>query len=88
MEQRRAIVIGAGLGGLAAAAALHRRGWAVRLHERGPWPGPAGAGLAMMPNALRALDAVGAGDTVRDLAAIQGDGGVRRADRLQVRLHA
>ena len=80
MEQRRAIVIGAGLGGLAAAAALHRRGWSVRLHERGPWPGPAGAGLAMMPNALRALDAVGAGDTVRDLAAIQGDGGLRRAD--------
>ncbi|MFE6997521.1 FAD-dependent monooxygenase [Microbacterium sp. NPDC057659] len=80
MSQRRAIVIGAGLGGLAAAAALRRRGWSVGLYEKGPWPGPAGSGLAMMPNALRALDAFGAGDTVRHLAAIQGDGGLRRAD--------
>ncbi|MFE6736891.1 FAD-dependent monooxygenase [Microbacterium sp. NPDC057650] len=80
MRGRRAIVIGAGLGGLAAAAALRRRGWAVHMYEKGPWPGSAGAGLAMMPNALRALDAFGAGDTVRGLAAIQGDGGLRRAD--------
>ncbi|MFC4139800.1 MULTISPECIES: FAD-dependent monooxygenase [unclassified Microbacterium] len=80
MSERRAIVIGAGLGGLAAAAALRRRGWAVHMYEKGPWPGPAGSGLAMMPNALRALDAFGVGDTVRGLAAIQGDGGLRRAD--------
>lgn len=80
MAQQRAIVIGAGLGGLTAAAALHHRGWAVRLYEKGAWPPPPSAGLAMMPNALRALDAFGAGDTVRTLAAIQGDGGLRRAD--------
>jgi len=34
----------------------------------------------MAPNALRALDTFGAGDTVRSLAALSGDGGLRRAD--------
>ncbi|TDC76150.1 FAD-dependent monooxygenase [Actinomadura sp. 7K507] len=75
-----AIVIGAGIGGLTAAAALHGHGWDVHLHERATSLEPAGSGLAIGPNALRALDTVGAGDPVRDLAAIQGDGGVRRPD--------
>lgn len=78
--QRRAIVIGAGLGGLTVAAALHRRGWAVSQYEKSSFPGPPGAGLAMAPNALRALDTFGVGDTVRSLAALSGDGGLRRAD--------
>ncbi|MGP4028129.1 FAD-dependent monooxygenase [Actinomadura sp. 3N407] len=75
-----AIVIGGGIGGLTAAAALHGRGWDVDLHERAPSLEPTGSGLAIGPNALRALDTIGAGDAVRDLAAMQGDGGVRRAD--------
>ncbi len=88
-DQRRAIVIGAGLGGLAVAAALQHRGWTVSQVEKGSFPSPPGAGLAMAPNALRALDTFGAGDTVRSLAALSGDGGLRRTDgRFMVRTSA
>lgn len=74
----KAIVIGGGIGGLTAAAALGSRGWTVRLLERAPTLEPVGSGLAMMPNALRALDTLGIGDRVRGLATFAGDGGVRR----------
>lgn len=36
---RRAAVVGAGLGGLAAAISLAARGWSVDVYERGPGPG-------------------------------------------------
>lgn len=39
-----------------------------------------GAGLAVAPNALRALDVIGVGDEVRKLSAIQGQSGVRLPD--------
>lgn len=74
-----AIVVGGGIGGLTAAAALSGKGWAVTLHERAPSLEPVGSGLALGPNALRALDTIGAGDGVRRLAAMHGDGGVRTA---------
>ncbi|WP_157420430.1 FAD-dependent oxidoreductase, partial [Actinomadura kijaniata] len=64
-----AIVIGGGIGGLAAALALHRGGHRVRVLERAPAFTEVGAGLALQPNALRALDALGLGDTVRARAA-------------------
>lgn len=76
----RAVVIGAGIGGLTAAVALHRRGWEVTVCERAPSLEPVGAGLAVAANALKALDAIGVGDEIRALSAIQGEGGVRRAD--------
>lgn len=74
---RHAVVVGAGIGGLTAAAALSQRGWAVTVLERAASIEPVGAGLAMAPNALRALDVIGVGDPVRKLAAFQGSGGIR-----------
>ena len=62
------MVIGAGIGGLAAAAGLCAAGWDVTACERAASLEPAGAGLALAPNGLRALDAVGAGDALRKLA--------------------
>ncbi|GIH26165.1 monooxygenase [Acrocarpospora phusangensis] len=74
------VVVGAGIGGLTAAAALERKGWQVTVLERAPSIEPVGSGLAIAPNALRALDTVGIGDHVRKLAAMQGQAGIRRAD--------
>ncbi|MET9364214.1 FAD-dependent monooxygenase [Streptomyces sp. NPDC006632] len=73
----RAVVVGGGIGGLTAAAALIGRGWQVTVLERAAAPKPAGAGIALAPNGLRALDVIGLGDAVRALAAWQGDGGLR-----------
>ncbi|WP_234104911.1 FAD-dependent oxidoreductase, partial [Streptomyces venezuelae] len=77
MEQHHAVVVGAGIGGLTAAVALHRSGRRVTVLERAADLAPVGAGIALAPNAQRALDVIGLGDRVRDLAAWQGDGGMR-----------
>jgi 2-polyprenyl-6-methoxyphenol hydroxylase-like FAD-dependent oxidoreductase len=76
----RAIVVGAGVGGLAAGVALQRRGWDVTVLERAPALENVGAGLAVAPNALKALDALGLGGEIRALAALQGEAGITRPD--------
>ncbi|MEU8827171.1 FAD-dependent monooxygenase [Streptomyces sp. NPDC048636] len=77
MRHARAVVIGGGIGGLTAAAALHRRDWSVTVLERATTLEPVGAGIGLAPNAQRALETIGLGDDVRALAAWQGDGGLR-----------
>lgn len=52
-----AAVVGAGIGGLAAAAALARTGWAVRIYERAPEAREFGAGIYLKENSLQPLDA-------------------------------
>jgi 2-polyprenyl-6-methoxyphenol hydroxylase-like FAD-dependent oxidoreductase len=78
-DQRVAVVVGAGIGGLTAAVALRRQGWHVTVLERAPALEPVGAGLGLGPNALHALDAIGLGDDVRRFSAVQGHGGLRRS---------
>ncbi|MFC8228396.1 FAD-dependent monooxygenase [Streptomyces sp. NPDC057287] len=77
MTASRAVVIGSGIGGLTAAVALYRTGWEVTVLERSASLEPIGAGISLAPNSQRALDVIGLGDAVRDLAAWQGDGGMR-----------
>jgi 2-polyprenyl-6-methoxyphenol hydroxylase-like FAD-dependent oxidoreductase len=67
MTQRHAEIAGAGFAGLTAACALARRGWSVRLHERGTELRTAGAGIYVYENGLRVLEALGAYD-----AAVRG----------------
>jgi 2-polyprenyl-6-methoxyphenol hydroxylase-like FAD-dependent oxidoreductase len=69
------VVIGAGLGGLAAALAAHRAGHAVTVLERSAELRETGAGIGLMPNGVRALDALGLGGAVRELAVPLPDGG-------------
>ena len=70
MANRRAIVVGAGIGGLTAAVALRRQGWDLTVAERAPALEPVGAGLGLGPNALHALDAIGLGGEVRRFSAV------------------
>ncbi|WP_273653125.1 FAD-dependent monooxygenase [Cellulomonas fimi] len=79
-RQATAVVLGAGIGGLAAAVGLARAGWAVTVLERAIALEPVGAGIALAPNAIRALDALGVADEVRAMAALRGEIGIRRAD--------
>ncbi|MFI9552904.1 FAD-dependent monooxygenase [Nonomuraea endophytica] len=72
-----AVVVGGGIGGLAAAIGLHRIGWKVTVLERLPVLDDAGAGISLQANGLRALDALGVGDSVRGAGAEQGSGGIR-----------
>ncbi|MFI7704619.1 FAD-dependent monooxygenase [Nonomuraea sp. NPDC049480] len=77
-----AVVVGGGIGGLAAAIALHRSGWRVTVLERAGEFGEIGAGLALWPNAMRALAALGLAERVRAIAGVETVGGVRdRAGR-------
>ena len=73
------MVIGAGIGGLAVAAGLCAAGWDVTACERAGSLEPIGVALALAPNGLRALDAIGAGDALRALAVPQ-ELGIRRCD--------
>jgi 2-polyprenyl-6-methoxyphenol hydroxylase-like FAD-dependent oxidoreductase len=65
--RRHAEIAGAGFAGLAAAAALARHGWSVRVHERADRLRTTGAGIYLYENGLRVLEALGAyTDAVRD----------------------
>ena len=56
---RDAIIIGAGIGGLAAGIALRRVGWQIRIYERAAEARDLGFGLLLAPNALAALRELG-----------------------------
>jgi 2-polyprenyl-6-methoxyphenol hydroxylase-like FAD-dependent oxidoreductase len=73
----RAIIAGGGIGGLAAALALVRRGWDVEVLERAPAFAEVGAGLSLWPNGLRAVDALGVGAQVRGRALLEGQAGIQ-----------
>ena len=59
------LVAGGGIGGLAAALALVRRGHAVKVLEQAGEIGEIGAGIQLGPNAFAALDALGVGERAR-----------------------
>lgn len=58
----RIAVIGAGIGGLAAAAFLRRAGLTATVYEQAPALGEVGAGLVVAPNAARLLRRLGVMD--------------------------
>ena len=64
-KKQSVIVVGGGIGGLAAAQALTQQGIAVLLLEQADEIGEIGAGIQLGPNAYAALDALGAGEAAR-----------------------
>ncbi|MFD5325286.1 FAD-dependent monooxygenase [Streptomyces sp. NPDC127092] len=72
-----AVVVGAGIGGLAAAVGLQRIGWEVTVVDRAPVLADAGAGISLAANGIRALDVLGVGAAVRAAGHGQYTGGTR-----------
>ncbi|MEY2653133.1 MAG: hypothetical protein RLZZ524_160 [Pseudomonadota bacterium] len=62
------LVAGGGIGGIAAALALTRRGFDVQVLEQSPQLGEIGAGIQLGPNAFSAFDALGVGPQARGRA--------------------
>ena len=58
------LVIGGGLGGAAAALALGRKGWRVRVLEQAPEFGVIGYGIQLGPNVFPMFDRLGVADAV------------------------
>jgi 2-polyprenyl-6-methoxyphenol hydroxylase-like FAD-dependent oxidoreductase len=75
---RRALIIGAGIGGLAAGIALGSRGWTVDIAETKQVNGTVGVGLNNPANALRALRPLGIYDQVANKGYVYQ--GIRRYD--------
>lgn len=64
----RIAVIGAGIGGLAAAIALARSGIGVDVFEQAPQFQRVGTAINLTPNAVKVVDGLGLGEQVRDTA--------------------
>ena len=58
-RSKRIVIIGGGIGGLAAAVALRQRGFEVQVYERASRITEVGAGLQVGPNAVKVLYALG-----------------------------
>lgn len=68
MEGQNILIVGAGIGGLAAAIALQRAGAKVRIFEQAAQLGEVGAGLSISPNGALGLKSLGVFDEFRAVA--------------------
>ena len=59
------LIVGGGIGGVAAALSLARLGYGVKVLEQAPQLGEIGAGIQLGPNAFAAFDALGIGELAR-----------------------
>ncbi len=62
------LVVGGGIGGMAAALALSQQGFDVEVFEQSAEIGEIGAGLQLGPNGFAAMDALGVGERARGRA--------------------
>jgi 2-polyprenyl-6-methoxyphenol hydroxylase-like FAD-dependent oxidoreductase len=73
----RAVVIGAGIGGLTAAIALKQTGWEVAVYERAPDLREVGAGISLWTNAVKVLRKLDVGEPIENIAAPLADSEMR-----------
>lgn len=79
-----AVIIGAGIAGLATARGLLRAGWTVHVLERSPGLPSTGTALGMWPEAVRALDRLGVGERVRAASVEQRGARLLRPDGREI----
>jgi 2-polyprenyl-6-methoxyphenol hydroxylase-like FAD-dependent oxidoreductase len=77
---RTALIVGAGIGGLAAGIALRRAGWRARVFEQAAAPRELGFALNLAPNAVLALRALGVAERIEAEAHRLRAGELRRMD--------
>jgi 2-polyprenyl-6-methoxyphenol hydroxylase-like FAD-dependent oxidoreductase len=82
---RLALIVGAGIGGLAAGLALKRAGWNIRIFERAGNPRELGFALLLAPNAIAALEELGVATPVVAGGVTPTSAEVRRPDGLVLR---
>ena len=80
MRSKKAIIIGAGIGGLAAGIALHQAGMEVEIFERAPAIRELGAGISLWANAIHALHRLGLGDALSTLSVPYAMDGLRSSN--------
>ena len=80
MPRPHVAIVGAGIGGLAAAVSLQKAGCTVEIHERAAELRPVGAGLTVQPNAVLALRHLGVGDRVERAGRSLRLGGLHLSD--------
>ena len=80
MSHGTALIVGAGIGGLAAGIALRHRGWKIRIFEQAPEPRAVGFALSVAPNAVNALAELGLADRVTMVAWPVSRAELRNAD--------
>jgi 2-polyprenyl-6-methoxyphenol hydroxylase-like FAD-dependent oxidoreductase len=76
----KAIIIGAGIGGLTTALALQSVGIETQIYEQGPILREAGAGISLWANAIDALDVLGLGEPLRSRSTPGLNGTLRTAN--------
>jgi len=75
--KQHVLIVGAGIGGLTVAIALHQAGFTVEVFERAPEFKEVGAGLLLWANAVRALDRINLADQVRHISLSEASGAIR-----------
>lgn len=73
MNNLKAIVVGAGMGGLTAAIALRKAGYEVEIYDRVSELRPAGAGISLWSNGVKVLNQLGLGKKIAEIG-----GGMKR----------
>ena len=68
MTSPKIAIIGAGMGGMAAAGTLRQAGLDVEVYEQAHQFGRIGAGIQMLPNSMKVLRGIGVEDTLRQRA--------------------
>ena len=70
MDNLKAVIVGAGIGGLTVGIALKQAGYAIEIYDRVQELRPAGAGISLWSNGIKVLNRLGLGEK---MAAIGGE---------------